>query len=79
MKVEIEVEEAVYKFLEQMATYTGLTVSEYASSTVNASILFSLSHRDEINETMIGAAPDLTDGLMKYVNQKRNKIKEDKK
>ena len=50
MKIEIEVEEAVYKFLERMASYKGLTVSDYVSAGVNASILFSLAHREELHE-----------------------------
>lgn len=76
MKIEIEVEEAVYKFLETMAPGFGLTVEEYVASTVNASILFTISHREEIKEH---TAPELADKLDKFVEHKRNKIKEDKK
>ena len=76
VKIEIEVEEAVYKFLETMAPGFGLTVEEYVASTVNASILFTISHREEIKEH---TAPELADKLDKFVEHKRNKIKEGKK
>ena len=77
MKIEIEVEEAVYKFLEQMATNFGLTVEEYVASNVNATVLFSMAHRDELRE-LYKDSPEIPE-LVKFAQRKRNKIKEDRK
>ena len=77
VKIEIEVEEAVYKFLETMAPTFGLTVSEYVSSNVNATVLFSMAHRDELRE-LYKDSPEIPE-LVKYAEKKRNKIKEDRK
>jgi UTP-glucose-1-phosphate uridylyltransferase len=78
LKIEIEVEEAVYKFLEQIAINFGLTVEEYVASNVNATVLFTISHREEIKEHN-DTAPELAGELEKFVEHKRNKIKEGKK
>jgi len=77
VKIEIEVEEAVYKFLEQMAPNFGLTVEEYVASNVNATVLFSMAHRDELYE-LYKTWPEIPE-LVKFAQRKRNKIKEDRK
>ena len=77
MKIGIEVEEAVYKFLETMAPNFGLTVEEYVASNVNATVLFSMAHRDELHE-LYKDSPEIPE-LVKFAQRKRNKIKEDRK